>query len=131
MDDRDPTHRGRDFLEDAQPFSAKRRLKIVEPGDICPWTRKARDVSAPDRIGHPSEYDRDSAGHLHQSGQHWIGRDKDHIRCRRDHLRGRGAHALGTFACKAVIKPNIAAIVPAKILETLPEGSEVGLPDLV
>src|SRR5437879_2986551 len=46
VDNADPSHRRRDFLEHAQPFPAKRWLEIVEPGDISRWTREACDIPA-------------------------------------------------------------------------------------
>ena len=68
-----------------------------------------------------------SAGRLPQRRHCRIGGDEDHIRRDRDQFRGPDADAFGVFACEPVIKPNVTAIGPAKVLEALLEGREAGL----
>jgi hypothetical protein len=68
---------------------------------------------------------------LQQSRYDRISGDEDYIGCHRHHFCGCGAHALSAFAGEPIIEPDIAALVPAEVLEALPEGRKVGLPDLI
>ena len=37
-------------------------------------------------------------------------------------LLGTGAHPFRYLACETVVKPDVAAFIPAKFVETLPQG---------
>ena len=56
-----------------------------------------------------------------------IGPDDNDVWCKSDQLLGAGAHPFRYLVCETVIKPDVAAFIPAKFVKTLPERRKIVL----
>ena len=60
-----------------------------------------------------------------------ICRSKDHIRREPYDFLRHAVHSLLAFTAEPVVEPDVMALCPAEILQSLPEGRKIGLPNLV
>jgi hypothetical protein len=60
-------------------------------------------------------------------GKGQIARSNDHIRCGLNQFRRKGLDLSGIARAPAIIKPNIAGVIPAQITKRLAEGCEANL----
>ena len=120
--------RGGDLLEQLQPLARHRRLGQDESGDAAPRSRQARDEAAADRIGNDCENDWDGARLLQQSRR--VGRAirKDQFGLERDEVLRELLPRLRVAGwCPAILDPDVAALRPSELLESLPERRDAGL----
>lgn len=93
--------------------------------------RQIGDETASNRIGHPSEDDRDGARDIQRCRDHGIRGGEDHVRRKPRDFLGHEAHPLLAFTGEPIIEADVAAVRPAEVLQGLPEGRQKGLPNLV
>ena len=123
----DPGDARRNLFEQLQPLAGHRRLHIDETGDVAAWPRQARDEAAADRIGNDAKM----MGMVRVccSIAAVVG-----VLCER--MRS-GCSATSSFANRcinsaspvrpAIVDPDVAALRPSKLLESLPECGDEGL----
>src|SRR6516225_938694 len=119
------------LVEISEPLTADCRLEIVKARNFSSGMRKIWDETTSDGIRYPSKYDRDRARDLQCCRDHRIRSGKDHIRRKRHDFSCHAAHPILALACEAVIKPNVAPVHPAELLQGLTEGRQIGPPNLV
>ena len=109
--------RGRNLLEQLQPFRAHAVFESGESGGIAARARQALDEAGADRIGTRDEYDRYAARHLQQ----WPRprrRCQDDVRRERDQL----CRHLATVCDRlrpSGLDPHVATIFPTRLLQPL------------
>ena len=116
-----PADARRDLLEQLQPFSADRGLKVLEAGDIAARARQVCHQAAADRIGDEDKDDGDSLCRLFQRRQTRIGPNVDQFRRACDKLGGAGTNSVDILSCEMHIELNVTAFDPAKFTEPLLE----------
>lgn len=116
MHDCDAAQIGRDLFEKSHPLTADGRLEIVKASDVSARTRQVGHKSASDRIGYPSEDDRDGARRFQRCRNDRIGRDENDIRRQADDFLGHGAHAFFAIAGEPIVEANVAPVCPADFL---------------
>ena len=119
----------RNLLEQLQPLAGHSRLHRDETGDVTARPRKARDESAADRIGNESENDGDGARLLQQSRRGGCGMRKNKVGLQRDEFLRESLSRFRIVGCRpARVDPDVAALRPPELLESLAECRDVGLP---
>src|SRR5262249_15340854 len=115
------------LLEQFNRFSAHRILLAGKAGDVAARPRQAIDEAGADRIGDDREHDRNGAGRLTQGPQCGAGKSHDDVRPERDQFGREFANAIGIPCGPAVIDPHVAALGPARLLQSLQERRDAGL----
>src|ERR1700688_282334 len=118
-------------MEIGEQFPANCGLEIMKARNFSSGMRQVRDETASDRIGHPGEDDRDGTGGVKRCRNHRICSGKDHIRRKPYYFLCHAAHPLLAFTAEPVIEPDVTALCPAQILQSLSEGRKIGLPNFV
>src|SRR6185295_5881463 len=111
-------HIWRDLLEYLQPFSTNGRLEILEAGDISAGTGQILNEASADRIGNRDKNGRNCLRCVSDYHGRRIGPNDNNVRRECDQLLSTLAYALGHLARVTVVKPDIAAFIPAKSVKT-------------
>src|SRR5262249_28178532 len=123
----DPDDARRDLLEQPQPLPGQGRLHIDETGDVAARPGEARDEAAADWIGGGRENDGDAARLLqHRRGGGCVLR-KNEVGPQLDDFPRESLHQLHIRRRPASVDPDIAALRPAELLESLAERRDKGL----
>src|SRR5262245_48505377 len=124
MQESHASHTWRDFLEYLQPFSTNGRLEILEAGDISAGTGQILNDASADWIGNHDKNGRNClrcVSYYHGRG---IGPNDNNVRSKCDQFLSAREHALGHLARVTVIKPDIAAFIPAKFVKASLKGRQ-------
>ncbi len=126
-DDTDACGSGRDLLEQFDPLAAHRRFEIGKAGDVAAGPCQVGDESVAHGIGDRDKHYRDGRGLIRHRLQGRRGLANNQVRFQTDQLPGVIADPIDVAGAKAIGDRNVAALLPAKLLERLPEGCHARL----
>src|SRR5579862_4951226 len=116
-----------DFLQQLDPLAAQRRFDIYESGSIAARAWKAVDEAAADGVGDHNEDDRNCFRFALQRFDDRGGRANDQIGLKSNKLFRKRRHAFQIGGGPAVIDRNVAADVPAEVLQRFGEFGQARL----
>src|SRR5580698_282779 len=111
-----------DLLQHCQPLSGDTALIQGQACKIAARPRQVGDEARADRVANSDEYNRNISALSSESGSKCCSLRHDHIRTEREELLHQHLNLLLVGReYKANIKVDIAALGPAKLLQSLPE----------
>ena len=119
--------RGRNLLQQAEPFAADRRLEILKAGDVAVRVRKTADKSASQGIGDLDEHGRYALVQLDPGGQRHVAADHDDIRSGPDQRSYFRADPVDLGVRPAHLDADVAPLAPAKLVERVAERGDARL----
>src|SRR5262245_15316996 len=123
----DVRKRRRYNLEHFHRFAHDRKINQAEAGDIAARTRHVGDEALRHRFGDPDENNRYRRCRTLERHYRRRAASDDHIRLERHQFRDDLAHLLGAAAGPTHVNLYVATVVPAELLEALPEGLQLAL----
>jgi hypothetical protein len=114
----DPLESGCDLGKQSQPLADNRRFERSEPGDVPAGPRQARDEAAADGIENIHENDGHGTGQLPRLCSGWRAHRYDHVRTEAEQLDCVGPQPLVIVRGPAEEKLDVAALGPAKLIQT-------------
>src|SRR4029077_10485155 len=108
-----------DFLEQSEQFCSQAWLKNVEAGQVSTWMGQAGHQVIHDRIAAGDENHGNRATRLLHRLRGRSAIRQYHVRGESQQLRGGGPHPIGVAEAPLKINLNVAAQMPAELLESL------------
>src|SRR6516164_4826726 len=118
---------GRDLLEQLQPFPADAVFIQHKTSSVAARLREAIDEPGADRFGNLDEHDRHGTSRPQQRPRGCTGNSQDDVGRKCNQFRRVYANALGIARSPPYVDPQVAAVGPAQLLQSLHERRKAGL----
>jgi hypothetical protein len=118
---------GRDLLEQLQPFPADAVFIQHKTSSVAARLREAIDEPGADRFGNLDEHDRHGTSRPQQRPRGCTGNSQDDVGRKCNQFRRVSANALGIARSPSYVDPQVAAVGPAQLLQSLHERRKAGL----
>src|SRR6516164_7274129 len=118
---------GRDLLEQLQPFPTDAVFIQHETSSVAARLREAIDEAGADRFGNLDEHDRHGTSRPQQRPRGCTGNSQDDVGRKCNQFRRVSANALSIARSPPYVDPQVAAVGPAQLLQSLHERRKAGL----